>query len=79
MADDVAQLVAALMKVRVLAETNPAAAADLLDLLADEFRDAATKMRREKLDTLSRGGFGDKVEVNVIGPDGSVKATGGTN
>ena len=62
-----------------LAESNPRAAARTFREWAAELIAAAEVLEAQPPgDTVSEGGFGDRVRARVIGPDGSLRGTGGT-
>lgn len=59
-----------------LMEADPAAAADRLDALADRLRVAAAGLRQMATGGMrSQGGAGDRVRMQVVGPDGRVRQT----
>lgn len=63
---------------RLLA-ADPAAAADRLDALAEQLGAQAAALRAQADGGWrSGGGAGDRVTIQVVGPDGRVKQTGGT-
>lgn len=61
-------------EILALAMESPALAADRLDALADVMRRTAGELRAIE-SWKSPGGMGDRVLINVIGPDGTVKQT----
>jgi hypothetical protein len=59
---------------RVLA--NDVTAADDLDAMADRLKQLAAQVRaRAASPFIQKGGFGDSVTMQVVGPDGQVKQT----
>lgn len=55
--------------------TDPAAAADRLDALADELRRRAARLRVRGSETpLSEGGVGDRVTIEVVRVNGNREA-----
>lgn len=56
---------------RLLAE-DPAAAADRMDVMADELRAAASRIRAG-LSPRCAGGASERVRMRVVGPDGQTK------
>lgn len=61
-----------------LALADPLAAADQLDVWAEQLHAMADQLRAGA-PLNSREGFGDRVTVRVVGPDGRAKATGHSN
>lgn len=54
--------------------SDPVAAANRLDALADEYRALAQRLRGS-VGYQSRGGTGDRVRMQVVGPDGAIRQT----
>lgn len=52
---------------------NPTAAADRLDAMADDIRALAARLRTQPNGFRDPGGMGDRVRINVMGPDGKPK------
>jgi hypothetical protein len=57
--------------------TDPHGAADDLEEMASKLLEAAKKLRAGAAGGIptSPGGMGDRVQMNLIGPDGKVKST----
>ncbi len=79
--DDAAKELAQAAELFELAGCDPLAAADEFDRLADKMREVASalrseagRQRSEQDDFVFTSGFGDRVRMAVIGPDGGVKS-----
>lgn len=59
-----------------LIQSDPAGAADKIDDLVVKLKNIAAQLRRKaESDYCSHGGAGDRVRIQVVGPDGTIKQT----
>lgn len=67
-----------LKRILVLVATRDPAAADEIDRMADRLHTLADRLRTSAADaTKSTGGVGDRIRMQLRGPDGTVKHDSG--
>ena len=62
-----------LRRLAALIAARDPAAADELDIMADKLRALAARLRAGENPNRSTGGATDRVQMNVFGPDGTLK------
>ena len=67
-----------LRRLLILLLLGDPAAADELDRLGDKLKEKAAQLRAEQAPR-STGGMGDRVQMRLVGPDGTVKQVVDTN
>lgn len=61
-----------LTEIMTLMRTDPVACANKLDQMADKLHALADRIRRGD-GVRDIGGMGDRVQINLVGPDGTIK------